>query len=122
MFKPVLFAFGWLFFLLGFIGAFIPVLPTTPFLLLAAFFFSRSSPRFHSWLLAMPIFGEAVVDWNQRRVIRTKAKIMCCSMLTVSLVVIWSGDRPSIFIKLPVTLIMLAVGAFVATRSSGTPR
>ena len=116
--KPVLFVLGWLFFSLGVIGAFLPILPTTPFLLLAALCFSKSSPRFHSWLLAMPVFGEAVQDWQSRRVIRTRAKILCASMLTLSLVFLWTRPRPHIAIKLPVSLLLVGVGSFVVTRKS----
>jgi uncharacterized protein len=118
MFRPILFALGWLFFLLGFIGAFLPILPTTPFLLLAAYFFNRSSPRFHQWLLSMPIFGEAVVDWNESKVIRPRAKILCSSMLAISLYFIWQGERPHFWVKIPVTAIIMSVGIFVATRRS----
>jgi uncharacterized protein len=118
MIKPVVFCFGWIFFGLGIIGAFLPLLPTTPFLLLAAYCFSKTSPRFHTWLLEMPIFGPAVIDWNQNRVIRLRAKLLCCSMLLISLFFIWIGERPSLYIKVPVTVLMIGVGLFVATRAS----
>jgi hypothetical protein len=118
MLRPFLFAFGWVFFALGVIGAFLPILPTTPFLLLAALCFSKSSPRFHRWLLEMPVFGAAVKDWQERRVIRTRAKLLCASMLLVSLAIIWTRPTPSLYIKLPVTLIIVSVGTFVVTRKA----
>ena len=118
MLKPLLFALGWFFFVLGVIGAFLPIVPTTPFLLLAALCFSKSSPRFHGWLLAMPVFGAGVEDWRLRRVIRPRAKFLCASMLTVSLVFLWTGPRPKLVIKIPVTLLMVGVGTFVVTRKS----
>lgn len=59
---------------LGVIGAFLPLIPTVPFLLLAAFLFSRSSPRLHTWLLSHPIFGPLIEDWNRSGVIRPRAK------------------------------------------------
>ncbi|TKD51818.1 YbaN family protein [Sphingomonas baiyangensis] len=49
---------------LGVIGAFLPLLPTVPFLILAAFCFARGSPRFEAWLLAHPRFGPPVRDWR----------------------------------------------------------
>ena len=118
MLKPLLFALGWFFFALGVIGAFLPIVPTTPFLLLAALCFSKSSPRFLAWLLAMPVFGAAVEDWRLRRVIRPRAKFLCASMLTLSLVFIWARPRPHLAIKIPVTLLMVGVGTFVVTRKS----
>lgn len=118
MLRPLLFVCGWVAFVLGVIGAFLPILPTTPFLLLAGVCFSRSSPRFHAWLLAMPVFGAAMEDWRLRRVIRPRAKFMCASMLGLSLFFIWAGERPPIFIKIPVSLLMVGVGTFVVTRKS----
>ncbi len=118
MLKPLLFTFGWLFFCLGVIGAFLPIVPTTPFLLLAALCFSKSSPKFHAWLLSMPVFGAAVEDWRLRRVIRVRAKILCASMLSVSIVWLWVRQHPAWAIKLPVSLLLLGVGLFVLTRRS----
>lgn len=60
---------------LGAIGAVLPLLPTVPFLLLAAFFFARSSERLHQWLLTHPKFGAAIQDWNDRGAISKRAKI-----------------------------------------------
>jgi len=118
MLKPLLFALGWFFFALGVIGAFLPILPTTPFLLLAALCFSKSSPRFHAWLLNMPVFGAAVQDWQQRKVIRTRAKVLCSSMLLVSLALIWWRPTPSLYIKVPVSMLLVGVGTFVVTRKA----
>jgi len=54
---------------LGIIGVFLPLLPTTPFVLLAAFFFSRGSERLHRWLVDHPRFGVYVRDWEAEQVI-----------------------------------------------------
>ncbi|WP_428244332.1 YbaN family protein [Gynuella sp.] len=66
---------GWLAVLLGFIGIFLPVLPTTPFLLLAASCFAKSSPRFHRWVISSPLFGPIIKDWQEHRFIEKKVKI-----------------------------------------------
>lgn len=59
---------------LGVVGAFLPLLPTVPFMLLAAFCFARSSERLHSWLLNHPRFGSAVIDWQERGAISRRVK------------------------------------------------
>ena len=60
---------------LGAIGAVLPLLPTTPFVLVSAFCFARSSPRFHAWLINHRAFGPAIRAWNEERAIGRKAKI-----------------------------------------------
>jgi len=69
-----LMALGWLAFATGIVGIVLPLLPTTPFMLLAATLFARSSPRFHRWLLAHPWFGPPIADWQQHRGIRRQAR------------------------------------------------
>lgn len=61
---------------LGFLGVFLPGLPTTPFVLLAAFFFSKSSKRAHQWILDNKVFGKMVRDWEAHGVIRMRAKVI----------------------------------------------
>ncbi len=59
---------------LGAIGVVLPLLPTTPFVLVAAFAFARSSERFHDWLLGHRIFGPLIADWRRYGAIRRSAK------------------------------------------------
>lgn len=72
--KTLLMLLGWLSLVTGVIGIVLPLLPTTPFVLLAAAFFARSSPRFHVWLLAHRHFGPLILDWQQHRGIRRSAR------------------------------------------------
>ncbi len=66
---------------LGFVGAFVPLLPTVPFLLLAAYCFSKSSHRLHSWLLSRPKVGPIIQDWELHGVIQLKAKRLSTAMM-----------------------------------------
>lgn len=59
---------------LGMIGVVLPLVPTVPFLLLAAFFFARSSERLHGWLLGHRVFGPMIDDWHRSGAIRPSAK------------------------------------------------
>lgn len=81
--KIILICLGWFFVATGVVGIFLPLLPTTPFLLLAAACFSRSSEKLHSWLLNHKRFGRFVRDWETHRVIPKRAKILSSTMMTV---------------------------------------
>lgn len=81
----IYFLLGCLFAFIGFVGIFVPLLPTTPFLLLAAFCFQTGSPRLHAWLLGHPRWGPGIRDWQNHGVIGKRAKIMATLLMTVSL-------------------------------------
>lgn len=80
---------GMLSLVLGFIGIFLPLLPTTPFVLLAAFCFSNGSPRWERWLLAHPHFGPMTRNWRQHRAVPLRAKQLATLMMAVSSAVSW---------------------------------
>jgi len=69
--------------LLGLIGIFLPLLPTTPFVLLAAFCFARGSPRVEAWLLNHRHFGPMVRNWRSDRVIPLRAKQLASTMMFI---------------------------------------
>ncbi|OIP85285.1 MAG: hypothetical protein AUK44_00180 [Porphyromonadaceae bacterium CG2_30_38_12] len=70
---------------LGIIGAFLPLLPTTPFVLLSAYLFARSSPRMHNWIMQHKIFGKLIHDFQTHKVIPLHAKIIAISSMWISL-------------------------------------
>lgn len=63
------------------LGVILPVLPTTPFLLVAAACFARSSPRFYHWLLANRVFGPLIREWREHRSIPLRAKVMAVLLI-----------------------------------------
>lgn len=79
-------AMGWTSVGLGVVGAFLPLLPTTPFLLLAAFAFSRGSDHLHDWLINHETFGPPIVNWQRHRAISRRVKVYA----TFSIVLIFS--------------------------------
>jgi uncharacterized membrane protein YbaN (DUF454 family) len=69
---------------LGLIGVITPVLPTVPFVLLAAWCFSKGSARWEAWLLAHRRWGPMVRDWRERHAVPRRAKLLAWSMMALS--------------------------------------
>jgi uncharacterized protein len=113
--------FGWLMFSIGFVGAFLPVLPTTPFMLLALWGFSKGSDNLHNWLYHHPKYGALLSDWEKYRIIPIKAKITAISMMCLSAgIMIFFSDVPKI--ALYCALGIMVIGAvFILTKPSKKP-
>jgi uncharacterized membrane protein YbaN (DUF454 family) len=118
MLRPLYVVAGWLCLGLGFLGIFLPLLPTTPFALLAAFCFSRGSTRLYHWLLAQKTFGPIIRDWNQHGVIQPPIKWVSIVMILLMI------GYPVVFgplalgIKLALSMIAACVIGFIWTRPS----
>lgn len=78
-------ALGWLSLALGVIGIFLPLLPTTPFVLLSAWCFSKSSPRFHKWLMEHKVFGKIIRAWRDNEGLEPKTKARIIAVLWIPL-------------------------------------
>jgi uncharacterized membrane protein YbaN (DUF454 family) len=76
---------GWLSVVLGVIGIFLPVMPTTPFLLLAAACFMRTSPKFYKWLVGHPRLGKYLVYYLEGKGIPLKAKVYTIATMAISM-------------------------------------
>lgn len=81
--KALYMSLGFVFIFLGLLGVFLPLLPTTPFIILAAFFFSKSSERWHQWLLASKVFGPLLYKWEAYRCMPYLAKVLALSMIAI---------------------------------------
>lgn len=75
--------FGLFFVLLAIVGALLPVMPTVPFVLLAAACFAKSSPEMHGWLREHPKFGRTVRSWEEERCITRRMKVWSATMITL---------------------------------------
>ena len=83
--KKLIALFGLISLGLGILGAFLPLLPTTPFILLSAALFAKSSDRLHHYLLEHKIFGPMIRDYNENKSISLKAKVISLSTMWASI-------------------------------------
>lgn len=102
-------ATGWLSLILGIIGIVLPLLPTTPFILLSAWCFSQSSKRFHYWLKEHKYFGPIIEDWQSDKGIPKKSR-------NRAILFMWCGMGLSIFLvsKFWATLMLVCIGTCVS--------
>jgi len=96
---------------LGIVGIFVPVLPTTPFLLLAAACYARSSQRLHSWLLNNKWFGSYIRNYLERKGITLRAKIITLSLLWITIGVSIAFAVETLALKL--ILVIIAIGVSI---------
>jgi uncharacterized protein len=118
MLRPLYFSAGVVLVGVGIAGYFLPVLPGTIWLILAAACFARSSPRFEAWLVNHPRFGPPIAAWRQNGAIPRKAKILAISMMAVSFVILAVTHTPMLWLSIT-GVILLACAAFVASRPIG---
>ncbi|KRQ87691.1 Inner membrane protein YbaN [Caloramator mitchellensis] len=103
-------SFGLIFVVLGFIGIFLPILPTTPFLLLAAAIFLRTSDKLYTWLINNKYLGEYIKNYQEKKVIPRRVKV-------IGILILWSSIIYSyIFIVKHVFLqiVLIIVAIFVS--------
>ena len=112
------FLLGLISIVLGIIGIFLPLLPTVPFLLLAAVGFSKSSQRAHDWLINHPRLGPPIKDWREKGAIRPRAKRLATLCVAAAFgISIWLGV-PVYALGLQAA-VLLCVLLFIWSRPSG---
>lgn len=111
-------AAGVLSFAIGAIGAVLPLLPTVPFMLLAAFCFARGSERFHLWLLDHPRFGPAIRNWQAHGAISRRAKRAATIAIALTFLasILWGVPLYALAMQAAVLAIVLT---FLLTRPEG---
>ena len=101
---------------LGLIGIVVPLMPTTIFLILAAWCFARSSKRAEAWLLNHRLLGPAVVAWRQNGAIARRHKIMAVTGMAAGFVLFAVAAHPGLWLALGVGAALLACALFVISR------
>ncbi|APX91725.1 YbaN family protein [Franzmannia qiaohouensis] len=108
---------------LGTAGLVVPLLPTTPFLLVAAWAASKGSPRLARWLHRHPRLGPTLQAWREQRAVPRRAKRLALALLATSWLVLWMGRAAPLVLALTAAL-FLAVATFLMTRpdaATGSP-
>lgn len=108
-------ALGFVCVVAGVIGIFLPLLPTTPFLLLAAFAFSRGSARLHAWLLDHPKLGPPIHNWQAYGAISTRAKVLALASMVVLLLISYLLAVPQWALGAQ-GAVLIGVSLFILTR------
>lgn len=83
----ICFISGWIFIFIGIIGMMLPILPTVPFMILAAFCFSKGSPKFHAMLLNNKYFGEDLKKWEKTKTVNRKSKQKATELIIFSFLI-----------------------------------
>lgn len=116
--RPLYLLLGLLFCALGIIGAVLPVLPTTPFIILAAGCFARSSPRLENWLLEHPIFGASLKAWRANGAIPRPVKLLALASMAASFAALVAFGHASLTVIAATAILMTAGLLYIFTRPS----
>lgn len=116
--RPLFLVAGFVFLGLGLLGVLLPGLPTTPFLLLASWAFSRSSRRLHAWLHDHPRWGPRIRDWHEHGVIPRKVKFTALGGMLVSAGVMLAVGRTPPWAVGLTALAMVGGAAFILSKPS----
>jgi len=115
------FCLGWVMVALGVIGALLPVMPTTIFLILAVGCFARSSPRFERKLLEHPRYGPSLRAWREQGAVSRKGKAFAAGGMAFGFAMFCWGARPSWPLLLGVGVFFAASAAYVLSRPTPLP-
>lgn len=109
--KVLFFSAGIISFALGIIGAFLPIMPTVPFILLSAFCFSKSSHKIHDWMIGHPKMGPHIISWRDEGIIPLKVKHFVTVVVPISFAFTFSLVQ--IHIAIEITLVVIATGVLL---------
>lgn len=111
--RVIFFMLGTLFVVLGIAGIFLPVLPTTPFMLLAAACYARASTRFYNWLLNNRTFGPTILEWRRYRSIPYRVKLTAIALMAVTLSISIIFFIPRLEVQIGLAIFGLLLAAYL---------
>jgi uncharacterized protein len=108
-------ALAYVFVALALVGIVLPGVPTTPFVLLAAWAADRGSKRVHDWLTRHPRLGPPLADWREQGAVSTRAKVIAIAFLALSWIIMYVRATPH-WLLAALAILFICVATFVATR------
>ena len=118
--KIILISLGWLCVGLGFIGIFVPGIPTTIFLIIALWAFTKSSKKLRNWLLNHKRFGPILNNWQQYKVVPRRAKILMVVLMSLASILFYYSLQ-NLYLTIGLVIILVLVAIYVISLPSKIP-
>ena len=118
--RIILISLGWLCVSLGFIGIFVPGIPTTIFLIIALWAFTKSSKKLRNWLLNHKRFGPILNNWQQHKVVPRRAKILMVVLMSLASILFYYSLQ-NLYLTIGLVIILVLVAIYVISLPSKIP-
>ena len=118
--RIILISLGWLCVGLGFVGVFVPGIPTTIFLIIALWAFTKSSEKLRHWLLNHKRFGPILNNWQEHKVVPRRAKILMVVLMSLA-VILFYYSLQSLILTIGLIIILVSVAIYVISLPSKIP-
>ena len=118
--RLVLISLGWICVSLAFVGVFVPGIPTTIFLIIALWAFTKTSNKLRYWLLNHKRFGPILINWQKHRVVPRRAKILMVTFMTLS-VILFHYSLQNLYLTTALIVILGFVARYVISLPSKVP-
>ena len=118
--KIILISLGWFCVGLGFVGVFVPGIPTTIFLIIALWAFTKSSEKLRYWLLNHKRFGPILNNWQEHKVVPRRAKILMVVLMSLA-VILFYYSLQSLILTIGLIIILVSVAIYVISLPSKIP-
>ena len=118
--RTILISLGWLCVGLGFVGVFVPGIPTTIFLIIALWAFTKSSKKLRHWLLNHKRFGPILNNWQEHKVVPRRAKILMVVLMSLA-VILFYYSLQSLILTIGLIIILVSVAIYVISLPSKVP-
>ena len=118
--RTILISLGWLCVGLGFVGVFVPGIPTTIFLIIALWAFTKSSEKLRHWLLNHKRFGPILNNWQEHKVVPRRAKILMVVLMLLAVILFYYSSQ-SLILTIGLIIILVSVAIYVISLPSKIP-